>query len=479
MFGPFTIAGAPRFGDAINGPGQHTKRYVRTLSIPCETRTCPFAFPPDVETYSLQDRLIFNDQPLSFIVDCPTGSICPPGTWPRVITYPPGTFVFPDPVNPGFPYFISLQGCQSVVTRSLPATATPAQVLAAAQEVIQAVAAQQAECDAIGEPPPPNPIPQFVNVETYASFPCEECEVIDYDGILPWYITIDRDNDRFVLAAGLLSADSLVSANTQAQDLLNGFVDQSVADGKVTCLACTITTASPLPDATVGVVYSQGLTAIDTFEATDWSIISGVLPDGLTLNSASGNIGGTPTTEETQTFTVRATSGAQCCEKEFTLEVAGAGCVDWTTMFWDTATPFTQGGGTASFTPSNTTGDTTLGTVTCLNAVGSDAIAQGTFGHLTRNGAPCDCKVVVTIVNPSPGSALIQFGYVQVQDGALSTVFNQPFFSDMASGVYEYPFTMPDTSGVPEAFTISAVVDAFGFDQGARSHSISCFFTTV
>jgi hypothetical protein len=323
MFGVFPIA-TPQFGDAINEPGAHTKRYRRVIAANCRTRTCAVTFPPDVEIYSLQDALIFNETTISFIVTCPPGYTCPPGMFPKVVTFPPGTFVLPDPyVNPGFPIVLQLQGCQSNVTLTLPANATQAEINAAGQAIIAEVARQQAECDSIVNPPTPNPSPFFTNEVRYSSVTCDECETINYTGNLPWYISLDRANSRLVLAVGFIAAPTQAAANTQAQSLLDFFKTESIASGQLVCVSCTISTASPLPDGEVGVDYSQALSVTGTFTSTTWEIVSGSLPDGLSLSSA-GLISGTPTTEETQIFTVKATSGLQCCEKEFEIEIAAA-----------------------------------------------------------------------------------------------------------------------------------------------------------
>ncbi len=126
----------------------------------CRTRECLVVFPPDIQVYSIQDRLIFNTTPLSFIVNCPAGFVCAPGTFPRVITYPVGTFALPaQPPTPGFDVVISMQGCQNTVTLFLPPDATAAEILAAQEMAILDVAQQQAECDAILIEPIPNPAP--------------------------------------------------------------------------------------------------------------------------------------------------------------------------------------------------------------------------------------------------------------------------------------------------------------------------------
>ena len=72
-----------------------------------------------------------------------------------------------------------------------------------------------------------------------------------------------------------------------------------------------ITTTS-LPSGTVGVIYSATLTASGgTSPYTFWSIVSGSLPGGLTLNTSSGAISGTPNTPTgTFNFTVQVTDSS-------------------------------------------------------------------------------------------------------------------------------------------------------------------------
>ena len=71
-------------------------------------------------------------------------------------------------------------------------------------------------------------------------------------------------------------------------------------------IAPTITTES-LPDGEVGTVYSQTLTATGDPTIT-WNVTSGTLPAGLTLDTNTGTISGTPTTANTYNFTVTATN---------------------------------------------------------------------------------------------------------------------------------------------------------------------------
>jgi len=71
--------------------------------------------------------------------------------------------------------------------------------------------------------------------------------------------------------------------------------------------AVSISTAS-LPNGSPGVSYSTTLTATGgSIPYSNWTVIAGSLPPGLTLNPATGQISGTPTTQGTYQFTVQVT----------------------------------------------------------------------------------------------------------------------------------------------------------------------------
>lgn len=94
----------------------------------------------------------------------------------------------------------------------------------------------------------------------------------------------------------------------------------TIAESSVTTL--TITTAS-LNSGRTGQSYSETLSA--NMSGVTWSVISGNLPAGLTLNQSTGVISGIPTTAGTYTFTVRAVSSSQSAEKSFSITVTQAG----------------------------------------------------------------------------------------------------------------------------------------------------------
>jgi hypothetical protein len=81
----------------------------------------------------------------------------------------------------------------------------------------------------------------------------------------------------------------------------------------------TITTASPLPGATVSIAYNQALALAGGAAPFTWSIASGALPAGIALNP--GSLNGIPSAPGTFTFTVSVTGGGQTATKSFTLTV--------------------------------------------------------------------------------------------------------------------------------------------------------------
>jgi hypothetical protein len=73
--------------------------------------------------------------------------------------------------------------------------------------------------------------------------------------------------------------------------------------------ALQITTTN-LPDGMKNVAYTGTVQAVGGTSPYAWSILSGSLPDGLTINATTGVISGTPTANGNFTFTVKVTDSA-------------------------------------------------------------------------------------------------------------------------------------------------------------------------
>ena len=127
-------------------------------------------------------------------------------------------------------------------------------------------------------------------------------------GALPAGISLNSSNG---LLAGTPTASGTFQFTTQVTDSGTGKASKAFA---LTITAATsnlaITTTAPLPGASVGSAYSQTLTATGGKPPYSWSVTTGALPDGLSLNSNSGLISGTPTATGSFTFNARVTDSA-------------------------------------------------------------------------------------------------------------------------------------------------------------------------
>lgn len=119
--------------------------------------------------------------------------------------------------------------------------------------------------------------------------------------------------------------------------------------------------AENLPDGMEGEAYSNRLTAKGTAPIT-WSIVSGVLPEGLSLNEDTGEISGTPAGEGTEVFTVMAVNDLGEDVKEFSITIAKAPETEYAVTVRD------DGHGTGSADPASATAGTEITLTATPNA---------------------------------------------------------------------------------------------------------------
>lgn len=119
--------------------------------------------------------------------------------------------------------------------------------------------------------------------------------------------------------------------------------------------------AESLPDGMEGEAYSNRLTAKGTAPIT-WSIVSGVLPEGLSLNEDTGEISGTPAGEGTEVFTVMAVNDLGEDIKEFSITIAKAPEAEYAVTVRD------DGHGTGSADPASATAGTEITLTATPNA---------------------------------------------------------------------------------------------------------------
>lgn len=95
-------------------------------------------------------------------------------------------------------------------------------------------------------------------------------------------------------------------------------------------IICPVITVNPatLPPGTLGAAYSQTITATGSAALPyTYSVSSGTLPPGLTLNPATGAITGSPSAIGTFNFTIRATDTNGCFGvRAYSIVIAAAAC---------------------------------------------------------------------------------------------------------------------------------------------------------
>jgi alpha-tubulin suppressor-like RCC1 family protein len=127
-----------------------------------------------------------------------------------------------------------------------------------------------------------------------------------------------------------------------ATETANGTLSpgQTVTGGSTIALAPVISTPNLLTSGVIGTPCSQTLTSTSAFPPYTWSLISGSLPAGLSLNAATGTISGTPTALGPTSFTVQVKDSKNTpAIKAFSMTIISAGLISGIVTDQATGTP--------------------------------------------------------------------------------------------------------------------------------------------
>jgi len=169
-------------------------------------------------------------------------------------------------------------------------------------------------------------IPSGVVNETYSQ------ELIAYGGSPPYNWSLISGS----LPEGLFLSGSIIEGTPLKPETANFTIQVEDSAGNKTVKNFTITIVDEgfyfitnfMLDAEVGVEYHIGIEVSGGVKPYNFTLISGFLPDNLSLNSSSGEISGIPLQNGTFTFTVlvKDSSGKNATE-EFTLVVNPGKCI--------------------------------------------------------------------------------------------------------------------------------------------------------
>lgn len=236
------------------------------MSVPC-----PTCLPLDCTSVSDEDLYSIESGLFPFVLNCPPGFDC----------NGPGTF--------------SIVCCGSVLSTTFPPNATIDDRTVLIQEVLNQCAVRNTYCGTSDIPhnPPDQPIQLYYNNPKTCTVDCPDGSPFTY-----------------TIPAGAFAGDSQVIVDQQAQDAACIRANQlKVCLGNLSGCLC------------VGSPYSYRLTTTGGIGPFVWSIWSGSLPTGLSIDQ-TGTISGTPTASGNFSFVVQVTEpDGSYMRKTYTLAV--------------------------------------------------------------------------------------------------------------------------------------------------------------
>ncbi|MGL6548531.1 putative Ig domain-containing protein [Aeromonas hydrophila] len=214
-----------------------------------------------------------------------------------------------------------------------------------------------------------------------------------------------------------------------------------------------------LSNGSVGMAYSQTITATGGSAPYTYAITAGSLPAGLSLNTSSGMISGTPSASGTGNFTVTATdansaSGFQAYSLVINGLVPVAGAVSATVAANSSANSITLNiTGTATSVAVASTASNGIATasgtsITYTPSAGFSGPDSFTYTATNASGTSSPATVTITVSTPS-----ITLNPGTLSNGSVGTAYSQTITASGGSAPYSYAIT---AGALPEGLSLNA-----------------------
>jgi len=310
------------------------------------SQPCPYCLPLDCDSLEDQNLYSIERELFPFILSCPPGFSCDSGSSFQMVC------------------------CGQLLSAQFPPNATVDDKNTIRQEIVNQCGVRMAFCGNgdLPQNPPDDPVTLFLNSPKQCTVRCP-----------------DGNPFTYIIAAGTFAAPTQAQADQQAADaacVQAGL--RKVCLGKLSGCLC------------VGAAYSATISHTGGLPPLHWSISSGALPTGLSIDQ-TGTISGTPTVNGTFDFIVQARqSDGSYMRKPYTLVVIE--------IVTSALTPFTVGtpysfqivasGGSGNYDFTITSGSLPDGLTMSLTGLISGTPTVGATSGFTVKVIDTSCEAV-------------------------------------------------------------------------------------
>jgi hypothetical protein len=308
-----------------------------------------------------------------------------------------------------------------------------------------------------------------------AAYPLSSTTTVTLDN------SVDNDDNGIQTSQGQPVRSPLIGLAGGTESITDGDTDPNtdltIDFGFLACPAITLTPTT-VAAATVGMAYTQTITANGGASPYTWAVSTGTLPTGLSLNSSTGVLSGTPTSSAATSFTLRATDKNGCLgTRAYTLTPACTTITVTPSTLPDATVgsaysqTFSASGGTATYTWAVSSGTLPAGlalssagilsgTPTTSNAAGTSVTFRATDAYGCQKTAVITLQVC-PVVTLSPTT---------LPAPTVGSVYSQTLTA--SGGATAYTFTLANGS-LPSGLSLSSA----GVLSGTATNTTSATFT--